>query len=319
MLGFININKPVGPTSHDVVASLREALWEQRVGHCGTLDPMACGVLVVSVGKATRLSAYVAKHDKDYRFQIAFGAATTTCDAEGEITAQDPCAHLTGEMVEKALGEFRGSIWQTPPMTSAIHHKGRRLHELARAGREVPRQPRQVSIYRLELTGFSAGEAPRADIEVTCGSGTYVRALTSDIAASLQVPGHVSRLERTRVGPFTIRDSVVTADVCSAARTGALGRMLIRPSADSLLLPRVRLRPDQVDRLGCGHEVTLSHVGEATGHAQCLVDEEGLLAVCGLERGEANFWRVQPRCIVRAEGRHFAAGPSALRPGSHDL
>ena len=183
MHGFLNVDKPAGITSHDVVARIRRLSGQRRVGHAGTLDPAATGVLVVALGGATRLIEYVQHQTlKQYRATVHLGVTTTTDDADGEIIARHPVPPLDRETVERALAPLRGTIWQTPPMYAALHHEGRRLYELARAGVTVETPPRQVHIERLDLIAFAP---PLLTLDVVCGSGTTASAASAGIIGIL--------------------------------------------------------------------------------------------------------------------------------------
>jgi tRNA pseudouridine55 synthase len=206
MHGFLNIDKPAGMTSHDVVARVRRLARQKRVGHAGTLDPAATGVLVVALGAATRLIEYVQDATtKRYHAAVRLGVTTTTDDAEGEVLDTAPIPPLDLAELEAALACFRGSIMQTPPMYAALHHEGRRLHELARAGVVVERAARPVTIGRLELLDWSP---PALTLDITCGKGTYIRALARDLGAALGCGAHLQALRRTAVGAFVIEDAV---------------------------------------------------------------------------------------------------------------
>ena len=199
--GLLIIDKPSGPTSHDMVARIRRAAGVKRVGHAGTLDPLATGVVVIGIGRATRLLRYVSDSNKEYVARVRFGIATDSLDADGREISREPMP-VTKEQVSSALSGFRGSIEQTPPMVSAIQIGGRRLHELARAGEEVERQPRRVEVYSIDVLDFEEGEFPLATIHVECSKGTYVRVLADDIAIVLGGRAHLEGLRRTRVGSF---------------------------------------------------------------------------------------------------------------------
>lgn len=205
--GFLVVDKPSGPTSHDIVARARAATGIKKIGHAGTLDPLATGVLVLALGQATRLIRYVQDFDKEYEASVRFGIATTTLDATGEEVARDPMT-MSADQLEDALGRFRGVIEQVPPMFSALKVEGQRLHEMARAGLEVERNPRSVHIYELELKSFMAGDYPEADLRVVCSKGTYVRSLADDIAVSLGGRAHLTALRRTRVGGFQVEGAL---------------------------------------------------------------------------------------------------------------
>ncbi len=210
--GLVVVDKPAGFTSHDVVARLRKFYGQRRVGHAGTLDPDATGVLLVGLGRATRLLRYLSESGKAYEGRIVFGIATSTLDAAGEIVDQRPMP-ITRRDVERALPRFVGDIEQLPPMVSAVKVGGRRLHELARAGKEVERAPRSVRVDRLDLVAFEAGPYPTADVEVECGSGTYVRTLAADLGGALGGCAHLSALRRTRVGSFTLDEARPLGDI----------------------------------------------------------------------------------------------------------
>jgi tRNA pseudouridine55 synthase len=213
--GLVVVDKPSGFTSHDVVAKLRKAYGQKRVGHAGTLDPDATGVLLVGLGRVTRLLRFLQETTKAYRGTVAFGVATDTLDAAGSILERRPLP-VTEGAVAAAMARFVGDIQQVPPMVSALQIGGRRLHELARAGEEVEREPRPVRIDRFELEAFEPGPYPRATVLVECSSGTYIRSLAADLGAALGGPAHLAELRRLRVGPFDLEDArpleVVEAD-----------------------------------------------------------------------------------------------------------
>ncbi|HEY3414743.1 MAG TPA: tRNA pseudouridine(55) synthase TruB [Armatimonadota bacterium] len=227
MDGFLIIDKPAGWTSHDVVARVRRLAGQKRVGHTGTLDPDATGVLLVCLGAATRLIEYIDDFHKSYRATMALGVETDSEDASGVITCVRSAADITAAALNAALPAFRGEIEQIPPMVSAVHHDGKRLYELARAGVTVERKPRPVTIYRLAASDFGPGEIARATLCVECSSGTYVRTLCADIGTALGVGGHMETLRRTAVGPFTEADAI-PLDSLDNANIGAV----IRPAMD---------------------------------------------------------------------------------------
>jgi tRNA pseudouridine55 synthase len=212
--GLVVVDKPAGMTSHDVVARCRKIFGQRSVGHAGTLDPDATGVLLVGLGRATRLLRFVQDATKTYTATIVFGVATTTLDAAGEIVADQSMGGLTRERLERAAAQFVGDIDQVPPMVSAIKVGGRRLHKLARAGVEVERAPRRVRIDRVDVLAFRGGrDHPEADVLVECGSGTYIRSLAADLGGALGGCAHVAALRRTRSGPFAERDAHALDDV----------------------------------------------------------------------------------------------------------
>lgn len=208
-LGFFNVDKPAGMTSHDVVSVIRRGTNTKKVGHAGTLDPMATGVLVICWGKATRLSNYVMSGQKSYTAIVTLGIETDTYDAEGHVVAERKVP-ISREVFEASLDAFRGPIQQVPPMYSAIKKGGKKLYELARAGETIDREPRSVTIYALELLSF---DFPKAHLHVTCSSGTYIRSIAHDIGQTLGVGGHLSMLRRTAVSDQFTLDTAIPLDV----------------------------------------------------------------------------------------------------------
>jgi tRNA pseudouridine55 synthase len=267
--GFLVIDKPEGITSHDVVARVRSATGIRRVGHAGTLDPAATGVLVVGIGRATRLLRFVQDGSKAYLATVRFGIATDTLDRQGREVWRGPMRFTRLEM-EEALDHFRGRITQQVPMVSAVKVGGRRLHQLAREGKEVERPQRQVEIDRLEVGSFQAGDFPVAVLAIECSKGTYVRVLADDLARWLGGRAHLEALRRTRVGPFTEREAI-TID-----RLGEWTALLRPPLAAVAELPR---------RVVVGAERLLVENGRPlppgdAGGRQAVIDAAGeLLAV----------------------------------------
>jgi len=210
--GIVLVDKEQGWTSHDVVAKMRGIAGTRKVGHAGTLDPMATGVLVLGIGRATRLLGHLSGADKEYEATIVLGAATNTDDAEGETIATAPAGHLDRAEVERALAAYRGPILQVPSSVSAIKINGERAYKRVRDGQEVDLPPRPVHIARFDLLDFrTAGDTVEVDAVVVCSSGTYIRALARDLGADLEVGGHLSALRRTRSGGFSI-DGARTLD-----------------------------------------------------------------------------------------------------------
>jgi tRNA pseudouridine55 synthase len=203
--GVLVVDKGRGATSFDVVAVARRRLGVRRVGHAGTLDPDATGVLPILIGEATKLTPYLVDQDKEYLATIRFGMTTDTHDVSGRVLSESPVADLSVSRLEEACRPFVGRIKQVPPMYSAIHHEGRRLYELAREGIEVERAPREVSVRSIAVEGIAGA---RATIRVVCGKGTYVRVLAADIGTALGCGGAVENLVRCRVGSFRVDEAV---------------------------------------------------------------------------------------------------------------
>ena len=231
MDGILNINKPWGKTSFSVVALVKRLSGEQRVGHAGTLDPAATGVLPVCLGQGTRVIEFLADATKTYQAQIELGVATDTYDATGKITQKVDASGITQEQLESALASFRGLIQQTPPMYSAVKHKGQRLYELARAGIEVERKSRPTEIYNLEIIDW---QPPVVTVEVECGKGTYIRSLAHDLGQSLGCGANLKSLIRLNYGPFDVKTAVSVPQLEDAFRYG-YWQHLVHP-IDTVLL-----------------------------------------------------------------------------------
>lgn len=210
MEGIIIVNKPDGMTSHDVVVKVRRKFHMRRVGHAGTLDPLATGVLVILLGRATKLFNRFVAFDKTYRATLVLGTATTSADIQGEVIRQLPYGHVTRAQVEAAFKKFVGNIEQVPPMVSAVKMKGRRLYQLAREGIEVARRPRPIRVDCLRLEAFNP---PEVEFYLKCSKGTYVRQLAEDIGNFLGCGACISRIQRTGVGMFHIEDAVNIEDL----------------------------------------------------------------------------------------------------------
>lgn len=224
MDGLLIINKPRGWTSHDVVAKLRGILGIRKIGHTGTLDPDATGVLCMCIGKATRLAGYLSEDEKEYRAVMKLGVTTDTQDATGKVIKETVGFNIMREDVEDALRKFSGKIVQTPPMYSAIKLGGVPLYRLARKGMEVSRRPREVFIRDIKLLDFSL---PFVEFEVTSSKGTYIRTLCADIGDYLGVGAHMWRLERLRSGDYYIKDALTIDEVQGLKESGGIESRLI--------------------------------------------------------------------------------------------
>jgi tRNA pseudouridine55 synthase len=211
MDGILVIDKPAGMTSHDVVDRVRKSLGTRKVGHAGTLDPDATGLLVIGVGRATRLLSYAQQTPKRYRAVARFGVTTTTQDSSGEVTSEKS-AHITEPDLNGVLDDFTGELKQVPPMVSAVKVEGERLYKKARRGEEVERAPRLVTVYQLAVVDFDPA-GPTATLDIACSAGTYVRTLVADIGESLGCGAHLAALRRTENAGFTIDDAVKLDDV----------------------------------------------------------------------------------------------------------
>ncbi len=299
--GVLVLAKPAGPTSHDVVALVRRLGGTRRVGHGGTLDPFASGVLPVFLGQATRLVEYHMADGKSYRAAVCLGARSTTDDLDGELRAgAGPAPGRTAVLA--ALAGFRGSIDQRPPVFSALKVGGRRAYELARAGTPAELAPRRVTIHRLELVAWDDRdpERPVATLEVECGAGTYIRSIARDLGERLGCGGYLGALTRTASGPFRLEDALALDRLREAAAAGReeLVRLLLPVDAGLDRLPRVTLSADEVAAARQGRPV---RPGRRPGPleqeaAVRLVGPDGRLVGIGLWRAG----RVQPDKILGA-------------------
>ena len=255
MDGVLVCDKPAGMTSHDVVARVRRLAGQRRVGHGGTLDPPATGVLVLALGRATRLLPFLPTEPKRYLAEVTFGAETDTLDAAGTVTATADAAGVDEAALRDALAGFVGPQLQVPPMVSAIKVGGERLYAKARRGEQVDRVPRPIVISELELVGFTAGERPRATLEVACSGGTYVRSLAADLGRALGTLAHLATLRRTAVGRFTERDAHTLAeleDVAGDPRSGKLAAVVLDPATAMAATPTRALDGEEAAALANG-------------------------------------------------------------------
>ena len=224
--GILNIDKPHGMTSMQVVRRIKRASEFKRVGHAGTLDPIATGVIPVCFGQATRVMEYLLDGAKQYSGEIYLGVSTDTYDAMGEVVAETDASAITSDQVRSALTHFQGEISQVPPMYSALKRDGKRLYDLARKGIEVEREPRSVSVYDISLTGW---EPPVATVKVDCGRGFYMRSLAHDLGQTLGCGGHLKSLVRTKTGPFHIDDAATLEEAELAFEDGSWSNLVYGP------------------------------------------------------------------------------------------
>jgi tRNA pseudouridine55 synthase len=256
--GVLVCDKPAGMTSHDVVARVRHLTGQRRVGHGGTLDPPATGVLVVALGRATRLLPYLPMEPKRYLAVIAFGAETDTLDATGTVVATAD-AVVDAQVLRRVLGGFLGVQQQVPPMVSAVKVGGERLYAKARRGETVQREPRTVTVHALDLLELAGAERPLATVVVTCSGGTYVRALAADLGRALGTLAHLDSLRRTRVGSFDEADAHPLDELQALADGGRLDQVVIEPATALAPLGVRPLSPREAAALASGQ--TLSPTG----------------------------------------------------------
>lgn len=286
MAGVLALDKPGGWTSHDVVARVRRLTGVRQVGHAGTLDPMATGVLVVCVGQATRLAQYLASQPKVYVAQITLGTATDTYDAMGQPTAQRPVPALSQQELDLALEAFRGEIMQVPPAFSALKQDGEALYRRARRGEIVAPPPRPVTVYGLEVLAF---DGTLVEARISCSAGTYVRSIAHDLGQALECGAHLSALRRTAVGRFTVEEAVSLEALAEAAEAGRWQRMLWPPAAAVAHLPAFTVSAAEAARLGHGQDVP-GQVPALSGPA-CALDEAGRLVAIVQYDQERAAWR----------------------------
>ncbi|MDH3398840.1 MAG: tRNA pseudouridine(55) synthase TruB [Acidimicrobiia bacterium] len=280
--GFLLIDKERGWTSHDVVAKVCGVTGVKKAGHAGTLDPMATGLVVVGLGRATRLLRFVQDLPKEYMATLAFGVATDTLDADGAIMSREPMP-VTIEEVTAVLSRFTGRIMQIPPMVSALRVDGRRLYELAREGKVVDRPPRPVQVYELDMVDFAPSDYPEATMRIVCGKGTYIRSLADDIAQALGGRAHLTSLRRTRAGSLEVDSSGhQIADLERAAAQGRLDGLIMDPAAGLVDLPSVEADEGTAAAVLHGMQFSASMfvVGTADDQPYRVLDQSGrLLAV----------------------------------------
>lgn len=271
MFGFLNVYKPTGKTSHDVVAILRRVTKVKQIGHTGTLDPFAEGVLPICIGKATRLIEYL-NDEKAYIGTIQFGSSTTTYDTEGEVVKTSDKIVTQGD-VEESLKFFRGEIEQLPPIYSAIKINGKKLYEYARAGQEVKIEPRKVTIFELELVNFNQA-AQQAEIRIVCSKGTYIRSIANDLGEKLGALGHLIKLVRIKAGDFYVEDSIKLEDLNSPE---IVLNKLIYPT-EKLNFAAYNLNEEQKKKISNGNAITPSQPF-AIDEFVTLMDNEKLAAI----------------------------------------
>ncbi|HEV2933718.1 MAG TPA: tRNA pseudouridine(55) synthase TruB [Streptosporangiaceae bacterium] len=283
--GLVIVDKPGGLTSHDVVARIRRLAGTRRVGHAGTLDPMATGVLVVGVEKATRLLGYLTLTEKQYDATIRLGQSTSTDDAEGELTKTAPATGLTPETINKAIAELTGEIQQVPPAVSAIKVDGQRAYKLTRAGSAPELKPRPVTVYEFTVTAIRPvghGDLLDVDATVRCSSGTYIRALARDLGDKLGTGGHLTALRRTRVGEYGL-DAAKTLDQLAE-------RFEVMPLAQAAAaaFPRRDLSADEARRLAHGGRLPAGPPGTGTpGPTAAFAPDGSLVALLAEQDGQA--------------------------------
>lgn len=307
MDGVLLIDKPAGSTSHDVVAQARRILREKRIGHTGTLDPFATGLLVLLVGRATRLAQFVGS-EKEYEALIRLGFATTTGDALGARLPNDTQAvkeTLSDNEIEKVLKQLRGPINQIPPMYSAKKRGGQKLYELARRGETVAREPVGVTIYAFDPLG-EAGQLLKENAEgtsdlkvrVVCSAGTYVRTLAEDFGKLLGVPAHLAELRRIRAGDFLVTDATTLEQLKQIVEEGSIGTKLLSPKAALSRLPFVHLSNEDAQKARHGMAISYPADWNEGANVALFEEHERLIGVASYDLQQL---LLKPRVIVAAD------------------
>ena len=283
-IGILNFLKPPGMTSHDAVALFRRLTGVRRIGHTGTLDPGAAGVLPLCFGQATRVAEYVLTMEKSYRALLALGKATDTEDSSGNICAEKPVPPLSEGMITGVFAAFTGRRMQTPPMYSAVRIKGQKLYELARRGETVERKARPIHIHRLELRAF---RSDKILFDVSCSHGTYIRTLCREIAEALGTTGHLSFLLRTAVGPFLLSDALTVEECTGLVEAGKFDSVL-KPTDTALYrFPSATVTQEEAKRILNGAFVRFKDNKAMTGKLYRVYDpDDRFIAVCKFANGE---------------------------------
>jgi tRNA pseudouridine55 synthase len=296
--GILNISKATGMTSHDVVAKIRKLLKQKRVGHAGTLDPAASGVLPVCVGQGTRVAEYLSESGKAYQAEIHFGIVTDTYDAEGTILRTNDATMLTQASIEEMLPQFLGQQMQMPPLYSAIKLQGQPAYKRMRAGEEISLTARPIEIYKLRIVSW---QAPRLTLAIDCSKGTYIRSLAYDLGERLGVGAHLSALVRTRSGPFLLSESSTLEQIAEAVEHGTLTQLLT--SADAVLqnYPALHLDIATVQQVLHGNAFAYN---ELPAEVARVYDPEGKFLAIASWNEERHLW--QPRKVFAGNtGEHL--------------
>ncbi|MHB1392483.1 MAG: tRNA pseudouridine(55) synthase TruB [Clostridia bacterium] len=299
MNGIINILKPPGMTSHDVVSFMRKVLNTKKIGHTGTLDPEAAGVLPICVGKATKVAQYLTDKQKRYRANIKFGTVTDTYDSYGQIIRETGQVSIEPKVLEETLKSFTGSISQKPPIYSALKVKGKKLYEYAREGKEVQIEERPVDIYELKLVSMVAGD--EAMIDVLCSKGTYIRTLCYDIGEALGCGAYMSQLVRLGSSPFTIEDSNTLEEIKSAAEENRLDDIINSVELVFKDYKAITIKQSALSSIMNGNPLFEQGVQQgfeklSTDDNVCIYSEDGFLGI-GVVRYEESGQRLYIKII----------------------
>jgi tRNA pseudouridine55 synthase len=289
--GYLVVDKPAGWTSHDVVGKVRRLTGERKVGHAGTLDPAATGVLPVAVGSATRSLEFLAESSKSYLAEITFGVATDSFDGDGAVLSVQTVEHVTQERIETALQSFAGAQMQLPPMHSAVKVNGRRLYEAARRGEEVAREPRSVHLHEIALVEW---QSPVATVCIDCSKGTYIRSIAQDLGEALGCGAYLSNLVRIRSGPFSLADAWTIPQLEALDLVNLWPELSVHPDAGAVTLDAVVIGDEWEAAWDHGQELP---VDSESGAWLRVYNERGDWLGVGLVDGEAGVLR--PHKVVR--------------------
>jgi tRNA pseudouridine55 synthase len=295
MDGILNINKATGMTSHDVVAKVRKILQQKRVGHAGTLDPLARGVLPICIGQGTRVAEYLSESGKAYQAEIVFGVVTDTYDSEGTILRTTDVADLALSQIEETLSHFLGPQMQVPPRYSAIKIQGQPAYKRVRAGEEISLAPRSIEISRLEIIVWNP---PRLTLAIECSKGTYIRSLAYDLGEHLGCGAYLAALVRTRSGPFLLSDSITLEQLAEAAASGSIAEHLFSPDMALQDYPAFLLDATTAGRVLHGNTFVYNQNIPAATNLARVYDADGrFLAIAEWDAGQG-VWK--PKKVIIA-------------------
>lgn len=290
--GLLLVDKPVGPTSQTVVTKVRRALGCDKAGHTGTLDPFATGLLLVCLGRATKLAQWLTGEEKSYRAEVALGSSTDTDDRTGKELSRADASRIDRAALESALAAFRGTIRQVPPSFSAIQKDGERMYDKARKGEVVELEPRDVTVHELVLEAFTPGPVARVVVSMRVSKGTYIRSIARDLGAALGVGGHLAELRRTSAGAYSV-DAAIALDAVAADPAAALARLV---PVDRVVLPMPDLLVTEDEAKKLAHGVVPGGAAArdtgADGLRRLVAPDGRALAVATLSRGRLTLDRV---------------------------
>ncbi len=279
--GFVPVNKEVGPSSHDTVNRLRNILGYRKIGHTGTLDPAACGLLLICLGKGCKIVQFLSEWDKEYLAKIKLGEETDTYDAQGKILKVEKNLNLGEDKIKKVVLSFLGENWQVSPSYSALKFKGKKLYQYAREGKNVPKKLKKIKISSIEIEKI---DSPFINIKVTCSSGTYIRTLAHDIGRKLGCGAHLSMLFRTRVGPFELKEALTLQDIRKEKQRNSDFFVTIEDVLNDL--PSLVIKTDYKNRVKNGMDLKSNHIDSiekdfSKGDRLTIKDESGRILAIG--------------------------------------